>query len=82
MNGPRRFAANHFHDPWMRVAQRIDGNAAQKIEVLFPVSIVDVASLPAFQQKRLALVSRQQKFLRFLHARIHLRGREFRSPVL
>ncbi len=35
VNGARRFAADYFYDARMRVAERVYGDAAKKIEILF-----------------------------------------------
>ena len=35
MNGARGFAANHFDDARMCMPERVDGDAAQEIQILF-----------------------------------------------
>ena len=52
MNGPRGFTANYFDDLRMGVAQGIHCDVTQKIEILFPLGIVDIATLSALQQER------------------------------
>src|SRR5437899_1284809 len=39
VNSTRGFAADYFHDARMRVAKRVDGDAAQKIKIFFPGGI-------------------------------------------
>src|SRR5450631_1118686 len=82
MNRARRFTPDSFHDARMGVAQRVDGNPPEKIEILFSVGVIYVTTAAALQQKRLALVGRQQEFLGLLYSRIDLRGQCLHSPML
>src|ERR1700686_692915 len=59
MNGARGFAANHFYDARMSVAEGVDGDAAEKIEILLPRRVVYIRSATVGDQKRLTLVGRQ-----------------------
>jgi len=57
----------------MRVTQRIHCDAAEKIEVLFPVGIKHIAATPMRQHERRTLVRRQQKLVGLGNTRINLR---------
>src|ERR1700724_3617211 len=81
MNGTRRFATNHLNDSWMRVAQSVDGDAAKKVEIFFPGCVIYIATRTTLQHKRLALVGRQQEFLRVCDPRIALRRGNLHSSM-
>src|SRR5216683_7616928 len=61
VDGTRGFAADYFHDARMRVAKRVDGDAAQKIEILLPRGIENIRAAAVSQDHRLALVGGQQE---------------------
>ena len=82
MNGASGFAANHFDDARVRVAERVDGDAAEEVEIFLAGGVIDIAAAAMGEQHRRALVGRQKKLfgvgqtgieLRFAHeARLRL----------
>src|SRR5712692_3643949 len=74
VNGARGFAADYFHDPRMRVAKRVHGDAAQKIEVLFPRGIEDVCAAAVSQNNGLAFVCGQKELFGVEQARVRFGG--------
>src|SRR3989442_870880 len=58
----------------MRVAERIHGNAAKKIEVLLAGGVVDVSAAPMSHDHRLTLVGGQKKLLRVEQTRVGFSG--------
>src|SRR6266704_4329949 len=70
MNRARGFAADDLDDARMGVAERIDGNAAKKIEILFARGVENIRSLPMRHDHRLPLVGGQQEFLCVLETRV------------
>jgi hypothetical protein len=70
MNGASGFAANDFDDAGMRVAESVDGDAAEKIQVSFAGGIKNVAAAAVAEDEGLALVGGQEKFFRVAEARI------------
>src|ERR1700691_3713625 len=50
----RRLAPHHAHQSRMRVSERIHRDAAEEIQILSPVLIVEVATLPADEDQRRA----------------------------
>ena len=63
MNRARGLAADDLDDAGMRVAQSVDGDAAQKIEILFAARIVNVSAAAVRENNGLALVGRQKKLI-------------------
>src|SRR5271168_4610931 len=57
----------------MRVAERVDGDAAEEIEIFFARRVIDVAAAPVGQDERTALVGGEQELLRSAYARVQLR---------
>src|SRR5216684_2320115 len=72
VNGARRFAADYFHDSWMRVAERVHGDAAKKIKILFPRGIENVCSAAVSHDHGLALIGGQKKLLGIQQPRVCL----------
>src|SRR5215470_17183112 len=56
MNGATGFAANHFDDIGVSVAEAVDRDTAEKIEIFFPVGIENVRPAAMRKDERLALV--------------------------
>src|SRR5271168_174010 len=56
MHGAGGFAADDFYDAWVRVAEGVDGDTAEKIEILFSGGVEDVAALAVGEEHGLALV--------------------------
>src|SRR5262249_5407144 len=50
---------NRLHDSWVCVAQRIDSNSRNQIEVLLALYVVEVNTLPALEDHRVAVVGLQ-----------------------
>src|SRR5690348_1064314 len=63
MHGARGFAANDADEARMRIAQRIDGDAAEKIEIGAPSGIVEATSLSVGEHYRRAIVRANQMAL-------------------
>ncbi len=78
VDGTRGFAADYFHNARMRVAKRVHGDAAQKIEILLPRGIENIRAAAVSQDHRLALVCGQQEVFGVEQARIRFDG--FRRP--
>src|SRR5579872_848965 len=73
MNSAGRFTADDFHDAGMRVAERIDGNAAEKIEILFAARIINIAAAAMREDDGLALVGGHKKLIRIAQNRLRVR---------
>ena len=78
MNGARGFAANRFYDARMSVAERVDGDAAEKIEILLASGVEDVGAAAVSQDHGLTLVSGQKKFFGIEQARVRFYGEQLR----
>src|SRR5579885_1806910 len=65
MNGARGFATNRLDDAGMRMAERVDGNTAEKVEVLFAGGIEHVGAAATSKKDGLALVRGKKEPLRF-----------------
>jgi len=74
MDGAASFAANHAHQPRMGVAERIDGDAAEKIEIFAPLRIVKTAAAAVREHYRRAPVGVHQ-VARFRSANLPRRER-------
>ena len=60
------FVAEHRHDFRMRVAERVDGQAAEKIQIPSACVVEEVTTLPAYGEYRQAVVGwNQDAFLEF-----------------
>src|SRR5208282_2810817 len=70
MNGARGLAADDFDDARMRVAEGVDGDAAEKIQVFFAARIVDVAAAAMGEDDGLAFVGGQKKCVGIAQNRI------------
>jgi hypothetical protein len=70
VNGARCFAADYFYDSRMRVAERVHGDAAKKIEVLFSSGIENVCAAAVSHDHRLSLVGGQKELLGIKQARV------------
>ena len=55
-----RLTPHDAHQARMRVTQRVDREAAQKIQILLPARIVQIAALPAREHHRRPLVGGHQ----------------------
>src|ERR1700724_3076640 len=73
MDGARGFAANHFYDARMSMAEGVDGDAAKEVEIFFARGVIDMGATTVGDQERLALVSRQKELVRIAKACIELR---------
>src|SRR5258708_5201843 len=65
-NGTRGFAADYLYDSRMRVAERVHGDAAKKIEVLFSSGIANVLDAAVGHDHGLTLVFGQKELLGIL----------------
>src|SRR5712692_2739916 len=72
------FAANYFHDARMRVPERVYGDAAKKIKVLFSDGIENVRAAAVGHDQRRALVGGHKELLSIEQARVRCGG--FRRP--
>jgi hypothetical protein len=70
VNGARCFAADNFYDARMRVAERVDGDTAKKIKVLFSSGIENVCTSAVSHDHGLTLVGGQKKLLGIKQARV------------
>ena len=52
--------ANHFREARVRVAQRVDADAGDEIQIALAGSVVDIAAFAALQKQRIARVILQQ----------------------
>ena len=57
----RRLFANHIYDARMCMAQGVDTDSGDKVEIPVAVHIVDVAPLAAIQHQRVAGIVLQEK---------------------
>ena len=64
MDCARGLATDDFDDARMRVAQCVDGDAAEKIEIFFAARVIDIAAAPMGEDDGLTLVGRHQKLIR------------------
>src|SRR5690348_11596403 len=64
MNRARRFATNDPNDLGMGVAETVDGDATQKIEIFLAGGVEDVRTAAVGEDERLALVGGEKVFLR------------------
>ena len=67
VDGARRFAPNHANQPGMRVAQRIDSDAAEKIKIRAALRIIDAAATSVREHYRRTPVGVHQE-ARFVSA--------------
>src|SRR5260370_10465431 len=70
MNGARSFAADPFHDARMRVPERVHGDTAQKIEILFSGGIENAGAAAVSHERGLALGGGQKELLGIEQARV------------
>ncbi len=70
MNGARDFAAYGLDDARMRVAEAVNGYAAEKIEIFFAAGIVNIRATAVGEDDGLAFVSWQEKLVGVLYTRI------------
>src|SRR5579859_97414 len=61
------FAANDFDDARMRVAKSVNGDSAEKIEILFAARVEDVAAAAVGKDEGLALVGWEKKLFGVAH---------------
>src|SRR5437588_1063010 len=74
MNGAPDLAANNLHNARMRVAERIDGDAPQKIEIFVSGGVENISAAAMRHDHGLAFVGGQEKLLRIGKACVPLRG--------
>src|SRR5690242_16189390 len=82
MNRARRFTANHFDDPGVRVAERVDSDSSEKIQILLARRVENVRALAVRHNDRLPLVGGQKKLLGILEARVGLGASSGKFPGL
>src|SRR5438045_6703373 len=70
VNGARGFTADYLHDAGMRMSQRVYGDTAKKIEILFSRGIENVRAPAVGQAYRLARVGGQTELLAVQQARV------------
>ena len=58
----RGLVANHLHDARMRVAQRVDADAGDEIQVTLALGVLHIASLAARQRQRITGIILEQIF--------------------
>ena len=63
MDARAGFAANRLDDTGMRVAESVDGDAAEEIEIFLAAGVEDVAAAAMREDDGLTFVSRQQKLV-------------------
>src|SRR5580704_18877981 len=73
VNGAARLTPNYAHQSRMRVAQRVDGDASQKIQIFPSLGVVEPAAAPMREHNRRTSV-RIHQVARF--GATNLRGRE------
>src|SRR5258708_10703388 len=74
VDGTRGFTADYFHDARMRVAKRVHGDTAQKIEILLSRGIENIRAAAVSQDHRLALVGGQKELFGIEQARVRFDG--------
>ena len=70
VNGARSFTADYLHDAGMRMSERVYGDTAKKIEILFSRGVENVRAAAVGHDYRLALVGRQKELLGVHQARV------------
>ena len=63
MDDLRRLVADDLHDPRMRMAERVDAQTREEVEIAPALNVVNVHSLSAGDGERIARVGVQQVFL-------------------
>src|ERR1039457_2533488 len=61
MNDPGRLLANGFHDPRMRMSQRIHTQPGHKVEILLAFEVVEENTFAALEGYRIAVVGGEKK---------------------
>src|SRR6266404_804596 len=79
MNRAPSFATDYFHNARMRVAERVYGDAAKKIQILFSSRIENVRAAAVSHDHGLALIGRQKELLGIRQASV--RRSSFRRPT-
>ncbi len=74
VNGARRFATDHSYDSRVRVTERVDGNAAQEIEIFLAGGVIDVRALAVSHDRGLTFVGGQKKLFGIEQARVGFGG--------
>src|SRR6266480_1092816 len=74
VNGARGFTADYLHDAGMRMSERVYGDTAKKIEILFSRGVENVRAAAVGHDYRLALVGRQKELLGVQQARVWFGG--------
>ena len=82
VNCASRFAADDFDDARMGMAERIDGDSAEEIEIFFAGGIKDVAAAAVGQYERRAFVGREQEFVRSAYASVRVSARGWARTLL
>src|ERR1019366_10138401 len=59
----RRLVADNLHDAWVGMAERINAQSGEQVEIAPAVNVVNVHSLPPRNGERIASVGIQQVFL-------------------
>ena len=73
VNGASGFATNSLDDAGMSVAQGIDGDAAEKVEIFLTARVEDVAAAAMREEDRLTLISREHEMLGVAQRRMVIR---------
>ena len=63
MDDLRRLVANDLHDARMRMAQRVDAQSGEEVEIALAFDVIDVHALAARNGQRIAGIGVQQVFL-------------------
>src|SRR5258706_2669436 len=72
VDGARGFTADGFYYSRVGVAESVDGNTAEKVEILFSGRVIDVRAIAMGEDNGLALVGWEEKFFRTAEARVEL----------
>src|SRR5580704_6175454 len=72
------FAADHAHQARMGISERVDGDAAEKIQILLAVGVIQMAPAPVRKHHRRTLIGVHQ-MLRSIQTNFGRRGRPRRG---
>ena len=70
MNSAGDFTANGFYNARMRVAEGVDSDTAEKIEIFFSAGVIHITAASMGEDKRLSLVGGEQELIGIVQTRI------------